>query len=105
MSIPGVTGTRAVSRNFFANTELDEKLFSALFAYRENTEELAAGAGIDAVVEFRNIFSLQGTFSEYDYAHTWSDEKFEQEPADVMSFLHNLEIDLRKYENRLLYEL
>ena len=96
MSIPEVTGTRAVSRDFFANTELDEKLFSALFAYRENTEELATDAGIDAVVEYRNLFPLRETFREYDYAHTWSDEKFEQEPADVMSFLHNLEIDLRK---------
>lgn len=103
MSIPGVSGAQ-VSIDFFSRTERDEALFSALFAYRETAEELAEDAGVYDIVSYRDYFPLRET-SSYGYVHSWDESEFEQDPVEVMTFLKNLEMDLRHYENQVLWDI
>lgn len=100
-----VQGSRKVSVDFFARTERDEELFSALFAYREMTEEYATSTRIYDPVGYRQYFPLREPSKAYDFIQTWDESQFEQEPADVMIFLKNLELDLRYYENHILWDL
>ena len=100
-----VQGSRKVSIDFFSRTERDEELFSALFAYREMTEEYAASTRLYDPVSYRQYFPLREPNKAYGFIQTWDESQFEQEPADVMIFLKNLELDLRYYENHILWDL
>lgn len=103
MALPGVRGP-SVSSDFFSRTERDEALFSALFAYRETAEDLAEDAGVYDVLTYRDYFPLREA-SSYSYIHSWDETEFEQDPVDVMNYLKNMEMDLRYYENQLLWDM
>lgn len=103
MSQPGVRGT-GVSIDFFSRTERDEVLFSKLFAYREKTEDLAEDAGLYDAVTYRDYLPLRET-STYGYVKTWDESEFEKDPVDVMNYLKNLEVDVRQYENQVLWDM
>lgn len=103
MSTPGAYGT-SVSTDFFQRTERDEALFSALFAYRETTEDLADDAGVYDAVTYRDYLPLREA-STYGYIRTWDESEFEQDPDAVITFLQTLEMDLRHYENQVLWDM
>lgn len=102
MSLPGVSGT-AVSIDFFDRTGRDEALFSALFEYRETVEEMADDAGLYDVTSYRDYFPLRES-SSYGYIKSWDEDEFQQDPVDVMNYLKNMEMDLRYYENQVLWD-
>jgi hypothetical protein len=101
---PGVSYSATTSIAYFNNTSLDEELFSALFAYRENCEEYGEDAGLYDVLSYRTYFPLLET-SDYGYIKTWSKTEFEQDPDAVLTYLEHLEMDLRYYENQLLWDM
>lgn len=100
----GVSQTASTSIDFFTRTQQDEELFTALFAYRETMEDLASDAGVYDCVSYRTYFPLLET-SEYTYIKTWDPLEFEKDPSSVISYLENIEIDLRCYENQVLWEM
>jgi len=100
----GVSQTAGTSIDFFQRTNQDEELFSELFAYRETTEDLAIDAGIYDCVSFRTYFPLLET-SEYTYIKTWDPAEFEKSPTEVIDYLEKMEMDLRSYENQVLWDM
>lgn len=103
ISKPGVSGS-AVSADFFTRTQRDEALFSALFSYRETTEELAPDAGIYDMMSYRDYLPLRER-STYSYIKTWNESEFEKDPIDVLTYLKDLEMDVRYYENQVLWDM
>ncbi len=100
----GVSYTTATSIAFFNNTERDEALFSALFSYRENCEEYGEDAGLYDCLSYRNYFPLLEE-SDYSYIQGWDKTLFEQDPDAVLTYLEQMEMDLRYYENQLLWDM
>lgn len=100
----GVSQTTSTSIDFFSRTQQDEELFTALFVYRETTEDLASDAGLYSGTSYRTYFPLLET-SEYSYIKTWDPAEFEKDPDSVISYLENMEIDLRSYENSVLWDM
>ncbi len=103
--LPGVIAGRSVSKDFFRRTEREEVLFSSLFAFREISEELAENAAVYDPISYREYFPLREPSKMYECIQTWSEEQYEQDPLDVMNFLTYLELDLRYYENRILWDM
>jgi hypothetical protein len=101
---PGVSKTATTSIAFFNSTQQDENLFTALFIYRETTEELASDASIYSYLEYRNYFPLMET-SDYGYIKSWDKSQFEQDPDAVITYLERLEMDLRYYESQMLWDM
>lgn len=101
---PGVSKSATTSIAFFSNTTKDEELFSALFAYREKTEEYAEDAGVYDYLSYRTYFPLLET-SDYAYIKSWDKTEFEKDPDAVITYLEHMEMDLRYYENEMLYNL
>ncbi len=101
---PGVSYTATTSMAFFGSTQKEEELFSALFSYRETCEEYASDAGLYDYLEYRNYFPLMET-SDYGYIKTWDRTQFEQDPDAVITYLERMEMDLRYYENHLLWDM
>ncbi len=100
----GVSQTTSTSIDFFTRTQKDEELFTALFVYRETTEDLADDAGLYSCTSYRTYFPLLET-SEYSYIKTWDAAEFEKDPDSVISYLERMEMDLRSYENNVLWDM
>jgi hypothetical protein len=100
----GVSQTASTSIDFFQRTQQDEQLFSELFKYRETTEDLAPDAGMYDCTSFRTYFPLLEK-SEYSYIKSWDPAEFEKSPKEVITYLENMEIDLRCYENQVLWDM
>lgn len=100
----GVSYTASTSIAFFNNTERDEALFSALFSYRELCEEYGEDAGLYDCLSYRTYFPLMET-SDYGYIKSWDKTQFEQDPDAVLTYLERMEMDLRYYENQLLWDM
>lgn len=100
----GVSRSASTSISFFNNTMKDEELFTALFTYREKAEEYADDAGIYDYLTYRTYFPLLET-SDYAYIKSWDKTEFEQDPDAVITYLERMEMDLRYYENQLLWDL
>lgn len=101
---PGVSYTATTSITFFSNTQRDEELFSALFSYRELSEEYAEDAGLYDYISYRTYFPLLET-SDYAYIESWDKTEFEKDPDAVITYLEHMEMDLRYYENQMLWDL
>lgn len=101
---PGVSRTTSTSIDFFSRSSQDEDLFSELFAYRETTEQLADDAGIYDCISYRNYLPLLES-SEYTYIKTWDPAEFEKSPDEVITYLEHMEMDLRSYENNVLWDM
>lgn len=100
----GVSYSTSTSISFFSNTGKDEALFSALFAYREDAEAYATDAGIYDVLSYRMYLPLMER-SDYAYVKSWDKTEFEKNPDSVIEYLDHMEMDLRYYENHLLWDL
>lgn len=103
MLLPGVSGP-AVSVHFFERTQRDEELFSAMFSFRETCEDLAPDAGVYDAVVYRDYLPLREA-SAYGYIKSWDETYLQQDPVDVVNYLKDLELDLRYYENQLLWDM
>lgn len=101
---PGVSYTATTSISFFGNTSRDEELFSALFSYRELSEEYAEDAGLYDYISYRTYFPLLEK-SDYAYIKSWDKTEFEKDPDSVINYLERMEMDLRYYENQMLWDL
>jgi hypothetical protein len=100
----GVSRSTATSIAFFNNTDRDEALFTALFQYRELCEEYGEDAGLYDCLSYRNYFPLLEE-SDYGYIKGWDKYEFEQDPDAVLTYLEQMEMDLRYYENQLLWDM
>jgi hypothetical protein len=100
----GVSNSASTSIAFFSNTQRDEALFTTLFTYRETAEEYADDAGIYDYLSYRSYFPLMEP-SDYGYIQSWNKSQFEQDPDAVIAYLEKLEMDLRYYENKMLWEM
>jgi|GEM_PF-1593992 len=100
---PGVMQTFVTSEEFFSSTGREEKLLEHLTEYRQTIQYYALNAGTDSPEFYNAYFPLTDQNKVYVETQTWDRSVFTEEPADVILFLDHLELDLRYFENGILW--
>lgn len=100
---PGVRQTFVTSEEFFSSTEREEVLLEHLQTYRETAISYAMLAGTDSPELYKTYLPLTESDKRYVEVITWDRSVFTEEPVDVLLFLDHLELDLRYFENGILW--
>lgn len=100
---PGVRQTFVTSEEFFSATEREEVLLEHLQTYRETAISYAILADTDSPELYKTYLPLTESEKRYVEVITWDRSVFTEEPVDVLLFLNHLELDLRYFENGLLW--
>ena len=103
LSRPGVLQTFVTSEEFFSSTGREEKLLEHLIEYRQTVQYYALIAGTDSPEFYNAYFPLTDQNKVYVETQTWDRSVFTEEPVDVILFLDHLELDLRYFENGILW--
>ncbi|MFM2018844.1 MAG: hypothetical protein RL007_2500 [Bacteroidota bacterium] len=103
LSQPGVLQTFVTSEEFFSSTGREEKLLEHLTEFRQTVQYYALNAGTDSPELYNAYLPLTDPDKVYVETQTWDRSVFTEEPVDVILFLDHLELDLRYFENGILW--
>ncbi|HET6990153.1 MAG TPA: hypothetical protein VFJ43_02470 [Bacteroidia bacterium] len=93
----GVSDIPNTTQSFFANSKRDQKLKDQLKAYREEVINTMLNLNFGYVDELRTSMPLDDTNSS-GYVVEWNDGKFYGDPSDALTYLRELEVEVRNFE-------
>lgn len=99
----GVSKDNRTTEAFFSSTEHDEHLLSHLMEYRERTVTYSEKAGGITPENYIPIMPLTDRDKVYAETQSWDSSIFSDDPDTAILFLEHLELDLRYFENGILW--
>lgn len=103
LSRQGVSRDYRTTEAFFSSTEREEHLLDHLLEYRDRAVKYSDKAGGITPENYKPLLPLTDSERVYSGTQTWDASVFSDDPDKAIVFLEHLELDLRYFENGILW--